>query len=83
MTVSARCMPGALSFRRAAPALPLRVAALPLASPTNPSTCSPRASCPQLAIARGLAYAPYADLIWCETSTPDMEEAREFAGERA
>jgi isocitrate lyase len=35
----------------------------------------------QLAIARGLAYAPYADLIWCETSTPDLEEAREFAGE--
>jgi isocitrate lyase len=35
---------------------------------------------PQLAIARGLAYAPYADLIWCETSTPDIEEAREFAG---
>lgn len=33
----------------------------------------------KLAIARGLAYAPYADLIWCETSTPDMEEAREFA----
>ncbi len=31
------------------------------------------------AIARGLAYAPYADLIWCETSTPDMEEARAFA----
>jgi isocitrate/methylisocitrate lyase len=31
------------------------------------------------AIARGLAYAPYADLIWCETSTPDMGEAREFA----
>jgi isocitrate lyase len=31
------------------------------------------------AIARGLAYAPYADLIWCETSTPDIEEAREFA----
>lgn len=35
----------------------------------------------QAAIARGLAYAPYADLIWCETSTPDIEEAREFAGE--
>lgn len=33
----------------------------------------------KLAIARGLAYAPYADLIWCETSTPDMEDAREFA----
>lgn len=33
----------------------------------------------KLAIARGLAYAPYADLIWCETSTPDLEEAREFA----
>jgi isocitrate lyase len=31
------------------------------------------------AIARGLAYAPYADLIWCETSTPSLEEARRFA----
>ena len=31
------------------------------------------------AIARGLAYAPYADMIWFETSTPDMGEAREFA----
>jgi isocitrate lyase len=31
------------------------------------------------AIARGLAYAPYADLIWCETSKPDLHEAREFA----
>ena len=31
------------------------------------------------AIARGLAYAPYADLLWCETSKPDMGEAREFA----
>jgi isocitrate lyase len=31
------------------------------------------------AVARGLAYAPYADLIWCETSTPDLEEARDFA----
>jgi isocitrate lyase len=31
------------------------------------------------AIARGLAYAPYADLIWCETSEPNLEEAREFA----
>ena len=31
------------------------------------------------AIARGLAYAPYADLIWMETSTPDLGEAREFA----
>ncbi|MCL6481060.1 MAG: isocitrate lyase [Firmicutes bacterium] len=31
------------------------------------------------AIARGLAYAPYADLIWCETATPDLEEARRFA----
>jgi isocitrate lyase len=33
----------------------------------------------EAAIARGLAYAPYADLLWCETSTPDMGEAREFA----
>jgi isocitrate lyase len=31
------------------------------------------------AIARGLAYAPYADLIWCETSQPNLEEARRFA----
>jgi isocitrate lyase len=30
-------------------------------------------------VARGLAYAPYADLIWMETSTPDLGEAREFA----
>ena len=33
----------------------------------------------ELAIARGLAYAPYADLLWMETSTPDIEEARRFA----
>src|SRR6202007_921124 len=31
------------------------------------------------AIARGLAYAPYADLIWCETAKPDLDEARRFA----
>ena len=31
------------------------------------------------AIARGLSYAPYADLIWCETSEPNVEEARRFA----
>ncbi|MCL1670442.1 MAG: isocitrate lyase [Flavobacteriaceae bacterium] len=31
------------------------------------------------AIARGLAYAPYADLLWMETSHPDLEEARQFA----
>ncbi len=31
------------------------------------------------AIARGLSYAPYCDLLWCETSHPDLEEAREFA----
>ncbi|MDH5236777.1 MAG: isocitrate lyase, partial [Acidimicrobiia bacterium] len=30
-------------------------------------------------IKRGLAYAPYCDLIWCETSTPDLDEARRFA----
>ena len=33
----------------------------------------------QYAIARGLAYAPFADVLWCETSTPDLKEAREFA----
>ncbi|MBD2782047.1 isocitrate lyase [Xenorhabdus sp. 42] len=31
------------------------------------------------AISRGLAYAPYADVVWCETSTPDLEAARRFA----
>ncbi len=31
------------------------------------------------AIARALSYAPYADVVWCETSTPDMAEAKEFA----
>lgn len=31
------------------------------------------------AISRGLAYAPYADLVWCETSKPNLEEARQFA----
>ena len=34
---------------------------------------------PEQAIARGLAYAPYADLIWCETGKPDLAFAREFA----
>ncbi|MDF2646839.1 MAG: isocitrate lyase [Paenibacillus sp.] len=31
------------------------------------------------AISRGLAYAPYADMVWCETSEPNLEEARRFA----
>lgn len=33
----------------------------------------------EAAIARGLAYAPYCDLIWCETAKPDLDEARKFA----
>ena len=33
----------------------------------------------ECSIARGLSYAPYADLIWCETSKPDIEEAKDFA----
>jgi isocitrate/methylisocitrate lyase len=33
------------------------------------------------AIARGISYAPYADLVWCETSEPDMEQAERFARE--
>ena len=33
----------------------------------------------EYAIARGLAYAPYADVVWCETSTPDLHEAKLFA----
>jgi isocitrate lyase len=33
----------------------------------------------EYAIARAIAFAPYCDLIWCETQTPDIDEAREFA----
>jgi isocitrate lyase len=33
----------------------------------------------ETAIARGLSYAPFADLVWCETSTPDLEQAKRFA----
>ena len=33
----------------------------------------------EMAIARAISYAPYADVLWCETSTPDIGEAREFA----
>ncbi len=33
-----------------------------------------------MAIHRGLAYAPYADLVWCETSTPNLDDAKRFAG---
>ena len=33
----------------------------------------------EAAVARGLAYAPYADLLWCETSKPDLAEAAQFA----
>jgi isocitrate lyase len=32
-----------------------------------------------MAVARARAYAPYADLLWCETSTPDLAEAKQFA----
>ena len=32
-----------------------------------------------MAISRGLRYAPYADLLWCETSKPDLKEAKRFA----
>jgi isocitrate lyase len=33
----------------------------------------------EAAIARGIAYAPYADMLWCETGKPDLEEAKHFA----
>src|SRR5207302_419531 len=33
----------------------------------------------EAAIARGLAYAPYVEMLWCETSQPDLDEARQFA----
>jgi isocitrate lyase len=35
--------------------------------------------CLESAIARAVAYAPYVDMLWCETSTPDLGEARRFA----
>ena len=35
--------------------------------------------CIEVAAARAVAYAPYADVLWCETSTPDLNEARTFA----
>ena len=45
---------------------------------TSEGFCHVRAGL-DAAIARGLAYAPYADLLWCETGTPDLEEAKHFA----
>jgi len=45
---------------------------------TSEGFCSVKAGMKQ-AIARGRAYAPYVDLVWCETAKPDLEEAREFA----
>jgi isocitrate lyase len=36
-------------------------------------------ACIEVAAARAVAYAPYADVLWCETSTPDLDEARTFA----
>src|SRR6202049_2682585 len=45
---------------------------------TSEGFCSVKAGMQQ-AIARGRAYAPYVDLVWCETAKPDLEEAREFA----
>ena len=51
---------------------------------SSPASAPPKASTAlrgglDAAIARGLAYAPYADMIWCETSEPDLAEARRFA----
>ncbi len=46
-------------------------------APAKASTAS--SSGLDTAIARGLAYAPYADMIWCETSEPNIDEARRFA----
>ena len=58
--------------RRARPA-----SSSPASAPPRASTRSATASSP--CIARGLAYAPYADLLWMETSEPDLEVARKFA----
>ncbi len=66
--------PDHLRRRRARPAVHRQVAE---PHRRRASSTSRRASTP--AIARGLAYAPYADLLWCETGTPDLEEAKQFA----
>jgi malate synthase A len=47
--------------------------------PRTPEGFFPLRGGVECAIHRALAYAPYADLLWCETSTPDLEEARRFA----
>ena len=53
-------------------------------SPSSPASARSKASTRRSngldqAISRGLAYAPYADLVWCETGKPDLEFARKFA----
>ena len=70
---------------------PLRQRGLPWPStPSSLARCASLRTCKsssadicmiavQAAIARGLAYAPFADLLWVETSTPDLTEAKEFA----
>src|SRR5436190_749778 len=45
---------------------------------TSEGFCRVKAGLDQ-AIARGVAYAPYADLVWCETAEPDLDQARRFA----
>jgi malate synthase len=49
------------------------------ARPRTPEGFFPLKGGIECAIHRALAYAPYADLLWCETSTPNVEEARRFA----
>ena len=50
-----------------------------ITGPKTPEGYSPVSGGLEMAIARGLAYAPYCDMIWFETSKPDLEEARRFA----
>src|SRR6202035_3457780 len=50
-----------------------------LGSERTPEGCFRVRNGAEAAIARGLSYAPYVDLLWCETSKPDLDEAREFA----
>src|SRR6266699_2933826 len=59
-------------------AMPIRLItrSSPVSAPRMDSSSSKAAS---MRPSPAVAYAPYADLLWCETSSPDLEEAREFA----
>ena len=72
------------AHRRARPPRSSRATSTSTTATSSPASARRRASSGsatgiEAAISRGLAYAPYADLVWFETSTPDLGEAKEFA----